>query len=88
MQTLARVVFPGFCWKTAVQNARSIAEIERCRRVLVVQAGRTPHREIERAVNALGRERIFGFVLNRANAAANPKYAGYEYRYALPARQA
>jgi capsular exopolysaccharide synthesis family protein len=56
--------------------------------VLVVQAGRTPHAEIERAVNALGRERIFGVVLNRASAAANPKYAGYEYRYALPARQA
>jgi protein-tyrosine kinase len=56
--------------------------------VLVVQAGRTPHAEIERAVTALGRERIFGVVLNRANAAANPKYAGYEYRYALPARQA
>jgi capsular exopolysaccharide synthesis family protein len=56
--------------------------------VLVVQAARTPHADIERAVTALGRDRIFGVVLNRANAAANPKYAGYEYRYALPARQA
>jgi capsular exopolysaccharide synthesis family protein len=56
--------------------------------VLVVQAARTPHADIERAVTALSRDRIFGVVLNRANAAANPKYAGYEYRYALPARQA
>lgn len=56
--------------------------------VLVVQAGRTPHADIERAVNALGRERIFGIVLNRAHASAHPKYTGYEYRYAAQVRQA
>jgi capsular exopolysaccharide synthesis family protein len=50
--------------------------------VLVVQAGRTPYASIQRAVEALGRDRIFGVVLNRAKAAANPQYAGYEYRYA------
>jgi capsular exopolysaccharide synthesis family protein len=55
--------------------------------VLVVQAGRTPHADIERAVRALGRERIFGVVLNRTSAAANPQYAGYEYRYVAAVRQ-
>jgi capsular exopolysaccharide synthesis family protein len=55
--------------------------------VLVVQAGRTPYADIERAVQALGRERIFGVVLNRTSAAANPQYAGYEYRYVAVARQ-
>jgi protein-tyrosine kinase len=56
--------------------------------IMVVQAARTPHADIDRAVTALGRDRIFGVVLNRAAAASNPKYSGYEYRYALPARQA
>jgi capsular exopolysaccharide synthesis family protein len=50
--------------------------------VLVIQAGRTPYASIQRAVEALGRERIFGVVLNRATTAASPQYAGYEYRYA------
>jgi capsular exopolysaccharide synthesis family protein len=55
--------------------------------VLVVQAGRTPHADVERAVQALGRDRIFGVVLNRASLAANSQYAGYPYRYAAAARQ-
>ena len=50
--------------------------------VLVIQAGRTPYASIQRAVEALGRDRIFGVVLNRAKTAASPQYAGYEYRYA------
>ena len=49
--------------------------------VLVVQAGRTPHAEIARAVQALGRDRIFGVVLNRAQPRRQDSYAGYEYRY-------
>jgi capsular exopolysaccharide synthesis family protein len=48
--------------------------------VLVVQAGRTPHAEIQRAIQAIGRDRIFGVVLNRANARSQKDYA-YEYRY-------
>jgi protein-tyrosine kinase len=49
--------------------------------VLVVQAGRTQHAEVERAVQAIGRERIFGVVLNRALARARHGYADYAYRY-------
>lgn len=35
--------------------------------LLVIKAGATPHATIEQAVNALGRERILGTVLNRAD---------------------
>ena len=49
--------------------------------VLVVQAGRTPHADIQRAIQALGRERIFGVVLNRAASATQAGYAAYGYRY-------
>lgn len=45
--------------------------------VLVIQAGRTPYADIQRAIGALGRERIFGVVLNRAA----PRSAGYGYDY-------
>jgi capsular exopolysaccharide synthesis family protein len=55
--------------------------------VLVVQAGRTAHRDVEKAVQALGRERIFGVVLNRVSVDAKPQYSGYEYRYVAPAAQ-
>ena len=48
--------------------------------VLVVQAGRTPHADIQRAIQALGRDRIFGVVLNRAASATQAGY-GYGYRY-------
>lgn len=47
--------------------------------VLVVQAGRTPHAEIQRAIGAIGRDRIFGVVLNRAS--ARQKAYDYQYRY-------
>jgi protein-tyrosine kinase len=45
--------------------------------VLVIGAGRTPYKSIERAVNAIGRKRIAGIVLNRA---VNLRGAGY-YNY-------
>jgi capsular exopolysaccharide synthesis family protein len=48
--------------------------------VLVVQAERTPHAEIQRAVQAIGKDRILGVVLNRAKARRRDSYA-YEYRY-------
>ena len=52
--------------------------------VLVVGAGRTPLKMIERAVEAIGRERIVGVVLNRVEQRnMTPEYAKgrYEYRY-------
>jgi protein-tyrosine kinase len=48
--------------------------------VLVVQAGRTQHADIQRAVQAIGRDRIFGVVLNRARTTARAGYADYPYR--------
>ena len=53
--------------------------------ILVVQAGRTPHDEVKRAVRSIGRDRVFGVVLNRAKPRAQGAYAGYEYRYAQTA---
>jgi non-specific protein-tyrosine kinase len=47
--------------------------------VLVVQAARTPYAEIQRAIGAIGRDRIFGVVLNRAD--ARQKAYDYQYRY-------
>ncbi len=49
--------------------------------VLVVQAQRTPHAEIERAVQALGRDRIFGVVLNRTHVRRHGYYGRYGYGY-------
>lgn len=45
--------------------------------LLVIRAGKTPSRLIHRAVDALGRERILGVVLNRTD----PKSAGRSYTY-------
>ncbi|MFN8060107.1 MAG: CpsD/CapB family tyrosine-protein kinase [Vicinamibacterales bacterium] len=45
--------------------------------VLVVAAGSTPFDLVQRAVEALGRERIFGVVLNRVG--PRESYAGYDY---------
>lgn len=44
--------------------------------VLVVKAGTTPYDLVQRAVNAIGRDRVLGVVLNRAEA---PNAAGYRY---------
>ncbi len=49
--------------------------------VLVIEAGRTPHADIERAVQALGRDRIFGVVLNRTNLKRHVSYTRYNYGY-------
>ena len=49
--------------------------------VIVVKAGSTSCDLVERTVQALGRERIFGVVLNRANEnAQTSEYYDY-YRY-------
>jgi capsular exopolysaccharide synthesis family protein len=53
--------------------------------ILVVDAGRTPYTLAQRAVEALGRDRIIGVVLNRAShgdVARGYGYAGYD-RYTL-----
>jgi capsular exopolysaccharide synthesis family protein len=44
--------------------------------ILVVKAGSTPYDLVQRAVAALGRDRVLGVVLNRAEA---PNAAGYRY---------
>src|SRR5262249_19742616 len=53
--------------------------------LLVVAAGRTPLRIIQEAINALGRERILGVILNRVelkNVAGHyAGYGGYGYGY-------
>lgn len=46
--------------------------------LLVIAAGRTPYRLVERAVNVLGRERILGAVLNRVEEST---VAGGYYNY-------
>lgn len=45
--------------------------------LLVVQSGKTPYTQVQRAVNALGRERILGVVLNQADEATSA--VGYNY---------
>ena len=54
--------------------------------VLVVRAGKTPHAAIQSSVQALGRDRIVGVVLNRAEAPADAGYELYAHRApAVPA---
>ena len=50
--------------------------------LLVVRAGQTPLGDVQATVRTLGRDRILGVVLNRANAPAN------QYYYATPAASA
>lgn len=50
--------------------------------LLVVQAGRTPFAEINKAVQTLGRESIFGIVLNKVRAKQHYPYDEYYYSYA------
>jgi capsular exopolysaccharide synthesis family protein len=49
--------------------------------LLVVRVGTTPYQSVERAVDAIGRERIVGVVLNGANE-TGPQDGYYDYRYA------
>lgn len=50
--------------------------------LLVIRAGKTPHALIQRAVDALGRERILGVVLNRADTrGAGRAYSYYDSYY-------
>jgi len=48
--------------------------------VLVVKANETPYQLVQRAVDAIGRNRILGTVLNRATGTDGNGYYNYEYR--------
>ena len=50
--------------------------------ILVVQAGRTPFSDINKAVQTLGPASIFGVVLNRVHSNNNYPYDDYYYSYA------
>jgi protein-tyrosine kinase len=54
--------------------------------VLVVKAGATPYPLVQRAVEALGRERILGAVLNQVLAQHGSAYDYYNYRYHYASR--
>jgi Mrp family chromosome partitioning ATPase len=49
--------------------------------VMVVKAGSTPYDLVQRAIEAIGRDRILGIVLNRAETAVHtygyPSYSSY-----------
>jgi capsular exopolysaccharide synthesis family protein len=45
--------------------------------LLVVRAGRTPHAAVQRAVESIGRDRIFGVILNGAEGVAEGQYGEY-----------
>lgn len=49
--------------------------------LLVVRAGRTPYRAIERALEAIGRERLLGVVLNGVQGQDSLDYEGGYYYY-------
>jgi protein-tyrosine kinase len=53
--------------------------------VLVVQAGRTGYDVVQRAVDAVGRDRVVGIVLNRAKGGPASEYAAGYYAAADPA---
>jgi protein-tyrosine kinase len=47
--------------------------------LLVIDAGRTPYPLVQRAVNAIGRDRILGVVLNRTEDGLDGSYGYYTY---------
>ena len=47
--------------------------------VLVIRSGQTPHDVVERAIQTLGRKRILGLVLNRAEE-TETQYPASAYR--------
>ena len=53
--------------------------------ILVVQSGRTPFHEIDRVVQAIGRESILGVVLNKVEPNGTFPYDDYYYSYASKA---
>jgi hypothetical protein len=56
--------------------------------LLVVRAGRTPYKAIERALEAIGRDRLLGVVLNGVLEQDNSEdYGGGYYYYSPPASE-
>lgn len=56
--------------------------------VLIVRANSTPHEQVKRAADIIGRQRITGVVLNQAEASAQPGYgAQYYHGYYLPEKE-
>jgi hypothetical protein len=52
--------------------------------ILVIHAGHTPHADIQRAIETVGRDRILGTVLNRVEPSGLHRHSygyGYEYGY-------
>lgn len=49
--------------------------------LLVVRAGETPYPMVLRALEAVGRERVLGVILNQVAAAATDAYYSYKYEY-------
>jgi capsular exopolysaccharide synthesis family protein len=49
--------------------------------LLVVKAGATPFERVQRAIDAVGRERVLGVVLNRVAADRSPAYYAYSHYY-------
>jgi Mrp family chromosome partitioning ATPase len=47
--------------------------------LLVVKAESTPHAMVKRAMDAIGRSRVLGVVLNRATVGPLGGYDGYDY---------
>ena len=52
--------------------------------VLVVKAESTPHAMVKRAMDAIGRSRLIGVVLNSATVGPHGDYGTYGYDYAPP----
>jgi capsular exopolysaccharide synthesis family protein len=52
--------------------------------LLVIRADRTPHALVQRAIEAIGRERILGTVLNQSTAQARGTYYEYYHYYQAP----
>ena len=49
--------------------------------LLVIEAGETPLAAIKSAVEVVGRDRILGVILNRADDALSKVRYGYDYQY-------
>ena len=54
------------------------------RSVLVIRAGETPYAQVQKAIEAIGRERLVGVVLNAVDARASGHYDRYAYASPRP----
>jgi capsular exopolysaccharide synthesis family protein len=56
--------------------------------LLVVRAESTPHALVKRAMDAVGRSRVMGVVLNAASVSPHGEYGGYGHYYYYGSRRA